>query len=327
MKLELKSLVISIPLASLNLSTILSGSAFLIFVFTVSLFDSSIQILGGLFQIPLLKIPIMFSLCISEKMGSFSLDEPYIFLFSLIPIVYTNADSDKDKVLADNKNKAGIYQWIHLESGKRYVGSAVDLTKRFRCYYSKTYLTRSSKSYINNALIKFGYSAFSLTIIEHINISDLSLEQARNLILSREQYYIDSFKPEYNINPIAGSRLGPAQAGETKSLMSRPISDKTKALISLAMSGENHHQWGKTGENSQNFGKIHSSEARNKMSAIKGGGTIYVYSEDHTLEKTYCSAREAAKHLNCSYPTILKYAKSRQLFKEQWILSLTTYDK
>jgi hypothetical protein len=39
-------LVLPIPLASLYLSTILSGSAFLIFVFTI-LLDSSIQILGG----------------------------------------------------------------------------------------------------------------------------------------------------------------------------------------------------------------------------------------------------------------------------------------
>jgi group I intron endonuclease len=261
------TLVMTIPLASLYLSTILihriAGyilperySFILNSVIYSRLFQTSSQTIWDI----IFKILFIFLLCGSgyEEEGG-SLGESFI-LFSDIPsfqvsllatavIVYSNAETDRSQILSDNKGKAGVYQWKHNKSSKIYIGSAVDLSKRFRCYYSKTYLTRSSNSYINNALIKFGYDAFSLTIIEHINISDLSLEQTRLLILEREQYYIDSFKPEYNINPIAGSRLGSVHTEETKSLMSRPRSEKTKALISLAMSGQNHHQWGKTGEN------------------------------------------------------------------------------
>lgn len=101
---------------------------------------------------------------------------------------------------------------------------------------------------------------------------------------------------------------------------------ETREKMSEAMTGENNPNFGKTGENSPNFGKNHSSEARAKMSAIKGGGTIYVYSKDHKLVNTYFSAREAAKHLGSSCPTVLKYAKDGKLFKEQWILSLVPND-
>src|SRR5688572_7336099 len=69
--------------------------------------------------------------------------------------VYNNADTDKLQILTENKGKSGIYQWTHIESNKSYIGSAVDLSKRFKCYYSITYLTRFSNSNINNALIKY----------------------------------------------------------------------------------------------------------------------------------------------------------------------------
>jgi len=45
--------------------------------------------------------------------------------------------------------------------------------------------------YINNALLHDGYSSFSLSIIENIHVSGLSLEEVRKLILEREQFYLD----------------------------------------------------------------------------------------------------------------------------------------
>jgi len=100
-------------------------------------------------------------------------------------IVYSNAETDKSRIFSDNK--AGIYQWTHI-SGKIYVGSAVDLSKRFRSYFSESYLNRYKSMYICNALLHHGHSSFSLTILEYTDISNLSLEKARILILEREQH-------------------------------------------------------------------------------------------------------------------------------------------
>ena len=49
--------------------------------------------------------------------------------------------------------------------------------------------------YICNAIITHTHSAFSLFIFEYINIENLSKEDARKLILSREQYYLDTLEP------------------------------------------------------------------------------------------------------------------------------------
>lgn len=43
-------------------------------------------------------------------------------------------------------------------------------------YYSIGYFTRNKNSYINKALLHYGYGAFSLTIYEYIDISHLSKE-------------------------------------------------------------------------------------------------------------------------------------------------------
>jgi group I intron endonuclease len=52
---------------------------------------------------------------------------------------------------------------------------------------------------IHNALLKYGYSAFTLEILEYCEITNL---------IAREQYYIELLKPEYNILGKAGSNFG-----------------------------------------------------------------------------------------------------------------------
>lgn len=52
---------------------------------------------------------------------------------------------------------------------------------------------------IHKALLKYGYSAFRLEILEYCDIG---------LLIEREQYYLNLLKPEYNILTIAGSSLG-----------------------------------------------------------------------------------------------------------------------
>jgi len=64
----------------------------------------------------------------------------------------------------------------------------VDLSKRLRSYYSINYLDRNKSMYICNSLQNHGYSAFSLTILEYIDVSNLSKDESRKLILEREQH-------------------------------------------------------------------------------------------------------------------------------------------
>lgn len=81
-------------------------------------------------------------------------------------IIYDNVNAEeKSNILESNKGKAGIYMWTHLENGRRYVGSALDLSNRISDYYSSSYLKRAD-SYICNALVCHTHAAFSLSILE-----------------------------------------------------------------------------------------------------------------------------------------------------------------
>lgn len=73
------------------------------------------------------------------------------------------------------------------------------------------------KSIIYSAILKHGYINFSLDILEYCD---------KNLLIEREQYYLDNLKPDYNILKIANSRLGSKQSEATKFKIS--ISNKCK---------------------------------------------------------------------------------------------------
>jgi hypothetical protein len=216
--------------------------------------------------------------------------------------------------------------------------------------------------YIYNALLHHGYSAFTLSILEFIDITSLSKDEAKKLILEREQYFLDSMNPKYNIQKIAGSPLGQKRSEETKAKMSEsgkgkllgiPKTKDHKAKLSEINKGENHPMFGRShsektkvlmsevrkGDKHPLFGKFHSDETRAlmseshkgkshsadtkaKMSAAQGT-VIFVYDLEGTLVNKYSSARKAAINFDSSGSTILKYASSGKVFKEKWIFSTT----
>lgn len=74
-----------------------------------------------------------------------------------------------------------------------------NLRRRFKEYFNVNHLLRNKHLAICAALAKYGYSQFSVEILEYCDPSD---------ILKREQYYLDLLKPQYNILKIAGSFAG-----------------------------------------------------------------------------------------------------------------------
>ena len=86
---------------------------------------------------------------------------------------------------------------------------------------------KNGNSVICTSLIKYGYSEFTLEILEYCDPID---------IVTREQYYLDNFKPEYNILTFARSYKGFKHSQKTKRLLSQLglnsiRSDDTKLMI------------------------------------------------------------------------------------------------
>ena len=112
---------------------------------------------------------------------------------------YEDAFSMRKLIIKENKNKSGIYKWTNKITNDTYVGQSIDLAKRFIKYFNLSYLKNRETLVISRALIKYGYSNFSLEILEYCDIANLT---------EREQYYMDKLNPKYNTLKIAGSSSG-----------------------------------------------------------------------------------------------------------------------
>lgn len=99
--------------------------------------------------------------------------------------LYLNPDKDKIQILKDNKKRSGVYIWQNLSNDKKYVGSSVDLTRRFYVYFNARSLVKDSSMPICCALLLYGYSSFSLGVLEYCAPSE---------ILEREKYYFKLLK-------------------------------------------------------------------------------------------------------------------------------------
>ena len=161
-------------------------------------------------------------ICASSNFGYLSVIPFIIKGINITPVKsYLNADIDKRFVYAENKNKSGIYILTNLTNNKCYVGSSVDLRKRFTWYYSLESIEEvASISVISRALLRYGYSGFRLDILEYCNPEQL---------IKREQYYLNTIKPEYNILRVAGSSLGYKHSEEALAkIIARSLSPEHK---------------------------------------------------------------------------------------------------
>jgi len=148
---------------------------------------------------------------------------------------------------------SGIYQIKNEMNGKSYVGSSANAPQRWWQHVCDLRHGRHHNQRLQHAFDKYGESAFVLSILEHV-------EDSTQLVL-REQHYLDTLRPEYNIHPIARSPLGVRRSLETREKMSEARRGKhpsveTRAKISRALQGCI----------GPNYGKQFSNETRAKMS-------------------------------------------------------------
>lgn len=248
---------------------------------------------------------------------------------------YEDAYSMRKLIIKENKNKSGIYKWTNKLTNDIYIGQSIDLAKRFIKYFNYSYLKNRETLVISRALMKYGYSNFSLEILEYCDIANLT---------EREQYYFDTLNPRYNTLKIAGSSLGHKLTEETKEKISKSLkgiyvkeksalygrthTEETKALMASKRSKENNPLFGKTHTEETKelmrqkaLGRKHSEETLLKMSANKGH-SVNIHekcdSEGFKLIGSFVSIRRAAKFLGISGNTVKLYINSGKIFKDRY---------
>jgi len=97
----------------------------------------------------------------------------------------------------------GIYRISNLLSGKFYIGSSVDIAQRWDQHqYQAIKAIPTRRSHLYSAMRLYGLENFICEVIE-------LCEPNRSMLFEREQHYIDTLKPEYNLQLKAGKHARP----------------------------------------------------------------------------------------------------------------------
>lgn len=190
----------------------------------------------------------------------------------------------------DDSPQSGIYQIRHTGNGKVYVGSAVNIAKRFGMHQRMLRRGAHHSIKLQRAWDKYGASAFSFSVLETVE------DKAR--LLEREQFWLDQLNSAshgYNITPTAGSLLGFKHTPETRRKMSKAKigaerSEEHCLKLSAALSGRKMSAESRQKMRDAKLGKTrkpHSPETRAKMSAAALGRTF----SDLTLARMSAAAK------------------------------------
>jgi group I intron endonuclease len=145
-------------------------------------------------------------------------------------------------------SNSGIYKIVNNITNKCYVGSAVNILKRFREHKRLLKAKQHHSKKLQHSFNKYNLDNFIFEIIEIV--------EDKNLLISREQFWIDnlnSFNNGYNCLPKAGSVLG------------FKASEETKRKHSLKMKGKQL----RLGSKSTNEAKAKMSESAKKRGYSK----------------------------------------------------------
>lgn len=200
---------------------------------------------------------------------------------------------------------SGVYTIECIANGRRYVGSAVDIEKRWREHRRQLVAGNHHSRFLMRDWRKRGPGAFRFSVL---------LLCDRENVLFFEQRALDAYRPEYNTARVAGSMLGYRHTEETR------------ARLSIAR---------RRNPSSPRKGMTHSLEARAKISASrkgKGGGphsseriakaaaamraTKSVLDENKVRRIRQLTAsgvchRQVAEEVGCSYWAVADIARLR----------------
>jgi group I intron endonuclease len=165
-------------------------------------------------------------------------------------------------------NTSGIYAITNHATNSMYIGSAVNIARRWRVH--KHYLQKGThpNKHLQNSYTKHSATVFSYEIIEFVG--------DKNNLISREQVWLDFFNPTYNKRKIANSCLGIKRSDEAKTKMSiaqtgKKQSEETKLKRSLALKGRSRPDYVKAKISASHIGIKPSEEAKAKMSLASKG--------------------------------------------------------
>lgn len=239
--------------------------------------------------------------------------------------------------------KSGIYKLRNIINNKIYLGSSINLVNRKRIHFGALSRGKHHSDILQKAYNKYGKDNFIFEILEHA---------VPERLIEREQHYINTLKPFYNVSPTAGSCLGKKQKPETKEklrqLFLAGVTGRTGMKNSEEHKRKNREYWAKNprkfskktrrkmrlarlGKPAWNKGTKGVMKAWNKGKKIWWGDKCtknahealkkecYIYNLQGKLIKKFPQIRDLIKYLKAKNVTY--YLNTFKVYRNKFILS------
>jgi group I intron endonuclease len=113
-----------------------------------------------------------------------------------------------------NSRDSGIYSITSKVSGKRYIGSSIRICDRWNRHLRDLKANKHHSLMLQRHFNKYGEDDLLFAVVEIVDRGELSLQDFKQLLLDREQSYLDNWSEcPFNCLPTAGSPLGYKQEG------------------------------------------------------------------------------------------------------------------
>lgn len=94
----------------------------------------------------------------------------------------------------------GIYKILNTKNDQIYIGSSKNIRNRKNRHFNDLKNGVHRSIFLQRSYNKYGKDVFVFELIEYV--------MDENMLLKREQYWMDILKPKYNTEKVAGSSLG-----------------------------------------------------------------------------------------------------------------------
>lgn len=121
----------------------------------------------------------------------------------------------------------GIYLITCKANGRKYVGSAVNLDKRWRLHTTQLDTGKHGNAHLQKAWNKYGPEEFFFKVLE--------LVEDKSQLIEREQFYINTLSPEFNICKVANSKQGVKASPELRARLSAAHKGKPSGRKGVAI--------------------------------------------------------------------------------------------
>jgi hypothetical protein len=161
------------------------------------------------------------------------------------------------------------------------------------------------------SVLKYGWDKFKLGILEYIDIpNNFSTEEKKELILKREQYFLNLINPDLNICKTATSPLGVKRTED----------------FSLRLSQSRRGKSIKRNTFQINSKELISKDTRLKISTRCQGISVKIYDKkDNNLIREFPTITSAAKYLGVHRKTITRIYTTGESF-DNFIYQFTIKD-